>query len=805
MTDGEVFSTDYSKLRAPEIRKPVRLPVASDSDFEGQGVLDIVWFKRDLRIFDHEVLHRVAGRKSTVLLLYILEPDLWKGRDMSERQFLFLRDSMLDLDTQVKRHFGDSFLVLRVGDAVEILDDIVKALGFKKNSLWSHQETWNLWTYERDKRVKRWCRDMAVAWQEPSQHGVVRRLQSRNGWAEKWQQHMSITSFLKAPAIAPHRFQKLETDIWPGVTAPNYSDTLTLASRALETFDAAAQSHRTPGKVVLDDWWAADEGKHIPCPGRQRGGRDAAVCLLSTFLHRRGQWYQKEMSSPLSAWESCSRLSAHLAFGTLSLREVYQQVEVRQAELASMNESERPEGWALSLQAMSSRLRWHCHFIQKLEDEPELEYRNMHPAYDGLRTERMEDMTAEERRRLEAWKWGNTGYPMVDAVMRALIDTGWLNFRMRAMLVSFASFHLFLHWREPALWMAKLFVDYEPGIHFCQFQMQAGTTGMNTIRCYSPHKQAYDQDPDGVFIRRWVSELKYVPNQWIHEPHLIRDGLLPTKVRRPTKKKESAISATKTCSKSSGVVISEEEKQRDRTVIGVDRTYMLEDATSWRKTEPQKVAGAAFNNLVRNQYPNPIVEEKVARQFALDRIFALRRKRETIDMAHQVANKHGSRKPRSEENPQRFSSQVAGRLKGFGENLDKKRSRKSIVPVVTSGVLAGQTKLSFTTRGSSASAGSNAEMRVFDDCKPQNKKTGLHLQASLSDFLSDRASKRTRTRSDRTVESQLLHDGADATSGETVNIVDIESSSSCDYREDPAAQQDVIDLVSDLCSGDEHF
>jgi len=308
-----------------------------------------------------------------------------------------------------------------------------------------------------------------------------------------------------------------------------------------------------------------------------------------------------------------------------------------------------------------------------------------------------------------------------------------------------------------------------------------------------------------VFIRRWVSELKYVPKQWIHEPHLIRGGLLPAKVRHPTKKNERAIAATKTCSKSSGVAISEEDKQRDRTVIGVDRAYMLENATSWQKTEPQKIASAAFNTLVRNQYPNPIVEEKVARQFALDRIFALRRKRETIDMALQVANKHGSRKPRSEENPQRFASQAAGRLKGFGENLDKRRSWKNKVPVVTSGVLAGQTKLSFTTRGSSAGSGSNAEMRVFDDCKPQNKKTGSHMQASLSDFLSDRASKRTRTRSDRTVESQLLHGGVDATCGETVNIVDIESSSSSDYREDPAAQQDVIDLVSGLCSGDEHF
>ncbi len=86
------------------------------------------------------------------------------------------------------------------------------------------------------------------------------------------------------------------------------------------------------------------------------------------------------------------------------------------------------------------------------------------------------------------------------------------------MLMSFASYHLWLHWREPALFLARRFVDYEPGIHYSQAQMQAGTTGINTFRIYNPVKQSLDQDPEGRFIRHWLPELGRVADDWIHTP-----------------------------------------------------------------------------------------------------------------------------------------------------------------------------------------------------------------------------------------------------------------------------------------------
>jgi deoxyribodipyrimidine photo-lyase len=149
--------------------------------------------------------------------------------------------------------------------------------------------------------------------------------------------------------------------------------------------------------------------------------------------------------------------------------------------------------------------------MQKLEANPAAEQRNMHKLYDALNR-------PWQHERLLAWQYGQTGWPLVDACMRYLIANGWLNFRMRAMLVSVACYTLKLPWQPVAHWLAQLFVDYEPGIHYPQIQMQSGTNGNQVLRIYNPLSQAQELDPDGVFVRRWVSELQHVPTIWIFTP-----------------------------------------------------------------------------------------------------------------------------------------------------------------------------------------------------------------------------------------------------------------------------------------------
>ncbi|MEL6296250.1 MAG: FAD-binding domain-containing protein [Pseudomonadota bacterium] len=415
----------------------------------------LLWFKRDLRVSDHAALS-FAAEQGAVLPLYIFEPAYWAEPDVSGRQFDFVLESVPDLRAQLAR-LGAK-LCVRVGDAVDVLEDLRAQYGIA--ALVSHEETGNAWTYSRDRAVAEWAGGQGVTWTELAQSGVVRRLNGRDGWAKQ------RNAFLRKPQIDP-----------PGRLA-----------------SITAPSDNVP-RLVADDH----------CPGRQRGGREEGLAHLGSFLTIRGQPYRREMSSPLTAETSGSRVSPYLAFGCLSGREVAQAAAARQREVKGTR-----EGWGGSLKSFQARLAWRDHFMQKLEDEPALEHRCLHSGYDGLR--------GDDRARREAWERGETGLPFVDACMRYVIATGWLNFRMRSMLMAVASYHLWLDWRQTGLHLARQFTDFEPGIHWPQTQMQSGTTGMNTIRIYNPIKQGHDQDPQGVFTRRWLPELAAVPDDLLQEP-----------------------------------------------------------------------------------------------------------------------------------------------------------------------------------------------------------------------------------------------------------------------------------------------
>jgi deoxyribodipyrimidine photo-lyase len=197
-------------------------------------------------------------------------------------------------------------------------------------------------------------------------------------------------------------------------------------------------------------------------------------------------------------------------------------------QAATARAAERPGGrWPGAIASFQSRMAWRDHFMQKLESEPAIEIRALHRAADALRPREPDAL------RLAAWETGETGMPFLDACMRYLNATGWLNFRMRAMLMSVASYHLWLDWRVTGLHLARQFTDFEPGIHWSQVQMQSGTTGINTLRIYNPVKQGLDQDPKGAFIRRWVPELAPVPDTFIHEPWRWPDARLRLASRYP--------------------------------------------------------------------------------------------------------------------------------------------------------------------------------------------------------------------------------------------------------------------------------
>jgi len=421
----------------------------------------ITWFKRDLRIMDHIPLINAINSGYKVITLFVLEPELWKQKELSIRQYNFQLDCLLDLKKQLNSIGGK--LLIKTGSVFHVFESLSKT--FQIQAIYSHQETWNYWTFQRDIEFKEWTKRKQIPWIESVQNGVIRSLKDRNKWGLNWLKLMK-TNLVIAP--------------------------LSINSVKIKSDDM-------PKPAQLD---VKNDNFNLI----QKGGRTEAIKLLSSFTNSRGKYYQIRMSSPLTAMNSCSRLSAHLAFGTISIKEVFQK-----AESVRVNLNKEDKYWRKSINAFLSRLRWHCHFIQKLEDEPSLEFKPMNRMYEGLR----ENSNLEF---LKLWKKGETGYPMVDACMRCLNMTGWLNFRMRAMLVSFACNNLWIDWKIVAENLGQLFVDYEPGIHYPQVQMQACITGINSVRIYNPIKQGIDHDPNGVFIKKWIPELRETPSEIIHTP-----------------------------------------------------------------------------------------------------------------------------------------------------------------------------------------------------------------------------------------------------------------------------------------------
>lgn len=422
-----------------------------------KSAINIVWLKRDVRSQDHEPLSRAEKAGIPYLIIYLFEPSVIEYPDTSPRHLQFVYHSIISLNKTLTTF--NRKVEIFYGEASDIFEYL--STQFNLQQVFSYRESGIQITYNRDKKIASFLKRKGICWQQSQRDGILRGITNRDNWSQQWHATM-------------HR--------------PVIQNTYTVSNN--KPFE-----HPFEFPKQLENQ-LKDYPQHFQPPGEPNAWR-----YIKSFTAQRGFNYQRHISKPAKSRTSCSRLSPYFAWGNMSIKQAFQFIGTH------------PNGTKNSkaFSAMLTRLHWHCHFIQKFEVECRYETHCINSGYELLTHKK-------EEKFIKAWKTGTTGYPLIDACMRAVEQTGWINFRMRAMVVSFLTLNLDQDWRDGTYHLARQFLDYEPGIHYPQFQMQAGTTGINTVRLYNPVKNSQEHDPEGLFIKKWIPELATVPLAHIHEP-----------------------------------------------------------------------------------------------------------------------------------------------------------------------------------------------------------------------------------------------------------------------------------------------
>lgn len=422
--------------------------------------INIVWLKRDLRLNDNEAINNALKSGKRILFLYVFEKTLINDVHYSERHWNFIKQSIKDLNEDLQKY--NTKVLSVTSDVFAVFNQLSN--NYKISTVFSHQETGLLITYNRDKEFKRYCRNNEINWTENINNGVLRCLLNSDDWIKKWENYMLLPQYRFSASAS--KFISLEE------------------LNNLASYFNSADLKTTESKLF------------------QKGGTKIAWKYANDFFTMLHTECTSNLSETITSRKKHSRLSPYIAWGNISIREIYQKAHQEKEHLKDQRQ----------IVSFLSRIRWQAHFIQKFEMNATMENASIDKGYQKLKKNVSEEY-------IKAWKEGKTGFPLVDASMRCLNQTGYLNFKMRAMLVSFFSHVLWQPWQAATHHLSQMFLDFEPGIHFSQLQIQAGA--MDNSPMYNSTKNNQDHDSDIRFITKWLPELANLSTSFIHEPYIM--------------------------------------------------------------------------------------------------------------------------------------------------------------------------------------------------------------------------------------------------------------------------------------------
>ena len=426
--------------------------------------MQIVWFRRDLRLNDNEIIGKL-NRYEEVLPCFIIDPWFYQQPEVSVVRVKFLFESIENLDANL-RSLG-SKLYLFEGESVEVMQQLTRALILlgKQPKLYFNRDVQVDYGINRDRTMIEFYQQ-----QDLEVHlGRNHFLQETENYDTIWLDYHEYQE--RAPHTVPKRINTLRLKL----------DVPQLTISQLK--------HKYRRFLKAESY-------------RYLGGEDNAKGTLNSFVSHRYQGYHWKMSRPSLAQQGAtSHLSPHLDFGTISSRTVYQSITAIANKLPPQSKN------YYSLKTFLDRLRWHDKFTQRHYFHPELAFKNRYAEFDDWY--KSEELEGQRLELFQAWCEGKTGFPMVDASMRQLNAMGWMNFRMRAMCVTFLCINCGISWHHGAQYFMSRLVDGNIAINHWQWQAQAGVTNpmSKTFRIYSPTKNLQDKDPNLQFVRYWIPEL----------------------------------------------------------------------------------------------------------------------------------------------------------------------------------------------------------------------------------------------------------------------------------------------------------